>query len=191
MSSPEKITQLLAEWNAGDDAALERLTPLVYDELRRLASGYLKAERPNHTLQATALVHEAFLNLRELRHFEWKNRANFVGVMANLMRRILVDHARRHKADKRGGDFKVSVSQAEREAAKTQVDLIELDEILEKFAAEFPRHAKVVELKFFGGLTIDEIAEVFSTEAETVSTSTIERDWRFARAWLHTELKTT
>jgi RNA polymerase sigma factor (TIGR02999 family) len=164
----------------------------VYDELRRLAASYLKAERADHTLQATALVHEAYLDLRQMRHYSWQNRANFIGVMANLMRRILIEYARRHNAEKRGGEnFKVPISEAEPNAAnlKPRVDLIELDEVLQRFAAEFPRRAKIVELKFFGGLTIDEIAEVLSEDEKGGSTATVERDWRFARAWLKNELE--
>jgi RNA polymerase sigma factor (TIGR02999 family) len=194
MPLQENITQLLHEWSAGDDAALERLTPLVYDELRRLATSYLKAERADHTLQATALVHEAYLDLREMRHYSWQNRANFIGVMANLMRRILVEYARRHNAEKRGGEnVKIPMSEAEPSVSasvKPRVDLIELDEVLQKFAVEFPRRAKIVELKFFGGLTIDEIAEILSEDETQISTATVERDWRFARAWLKNELKT-
>lgn len=189
----KSVTRRLRQWGeGGDDSALEKLTPLVYDELRRLAAFYLKKERADHTLQATALVHEAFLEMREMPYFEWKNRAHFVGVMANLMRRILVDHAREHNAQKRSGDhLKVSMSSAEREQEQSKVDLIELDEVLERFAAEYPRQSKVVELKFFGGLTIDEIADVFSVEENRVSASTVERDWRFARAWLQRELSET
>jgi RNA polymerase sigma factor (TIGR02999 family) len=193
MPYQESITRLLNEWSAGDDAALERLTPLVYDELRRLAASYLKAERSDHTLQATALVHEAYLDLREMRHYSWQNRANFIGVMANLMRRILIEYARRHNAEKRGGEnFKVPISEAELNAAnlKPRVDLIELDEVLQRFAVEFPRRAKIVELKFFGGLTIDQIAEILSEDGNDISTATVERDWRFARAWLKNELGT-
>ncbi|MDQ3180694.1 MAG: sigma-70 family RNA polymerase sigma factor [Acidobacteriota bacterium] len=193
MPVQENITQLLHEWSAGDDEALERLTPLVYGELRRLAASYLKAERADHTLQATALVHEAYLDLREMQHYSWQNRANFIGVMANLMRRILVEYARRHNAEKRGGEnIKIPISEAEPSAAsiKPNVDLIELDEVLQRFAAQFPRRAKIVELKFFGGLTINEIAEVLSEDGIDISTATIERDWRFARAWLKNELET-
>ena len=192
MALQENITRLLNDWSAGDDAALERLTPLVYDELRRLAASYLKAERADHTLQATALVHEAYLDLRGMRHYSWQNRANFIGVMANLMRRILVEYARRHNAEKRGGEnVKVPLSEADPSVSagiKPRVDLIELDEVLQRFAVEFPRRAKIVELKFFGGLTIDEIAEVLSEDETRVSTATVERDWRFARAWLKNEL---
>ncbi len=186
----ENITGLLHEWSEGDDDALERLTPLVYDELRRLAASYLKTERADHTLQVTALVHEAYLDVREMRQYSWQNRAHFVGVMANLMRRILVDYARRHNAEKRNGDnVKVPLSQAELDASvKPNVDLVELDAVLERFSAEHPRRAKIVELKFFGGLTIDEIAEVLSHGTDKIATATIERDWRFARAWLHSEM---
>lgn len=187
----EEVTQLLNRWSEGDEKALEQLTPLVYSELRRRAAAYLRRERTDHTLQATALVHEAYLELREMPRFKWQNRAHFVGVMANLMRRILVDYAREHNAQKRsGGNVKVTLSQAEREQSQNEVDLVELDEILERLFVEHPRQAKVVELKFFGGLTIDEIADVFRVEESKVSASTVERDWRFARAWLHNELKT-
>jgi RNA polymerase sigma factor (TIGR02999 family) len=187
----ENITQLLNEWSAGDDEALERLTPLVYEELRRLAASYLKSERADHTLQTTALVHEAYLDLRKMRHYSWQSRANFVGVMANVMRRILIEHARKHNALKRnGGNLKISISRADFETdTKAAVDLIDLNEALESFFVEYPRQAKIVELKFFGGLTIEEIAEVCSDEESKISTSTIERDWRFARAWLHNRLQ--
>jgi len=191
MNMQGDVTRFLNEWSTGDDAALERLTPLVYDELRRLAASYLKNERADHTLQATALVHEAYLSLRDMRHFSWQNRANFIGVMAKLMRRILIDHARRHNAEKRGGDnAKVPISESEPAATtKPRVDLLELDEALDRFAAEHPRSANIVELKFFGGLTIDEITEVLSQGEEKISTATVERDWRFARAWLRSELE--
>lgn len=184
------ITRLLEDWNRGDRTALEELTPFVYDELRRLAAHYLRGERVDHTLQATALVHEAYLRLVELSDIEWQNRAHFIGVTAKLMRKILVDHARRKKAEKRGGgDVQVTLSRAENIVTGESFDLIELDEILEKFTREFPRPGKIVELKFFGGLTIDEIVEVLSAGGEQIATTTVERDWRFARAWLHDELK--
>jgi len=184
------ITKLLEDWNRGDASALEELTPFVYDELRRLAAHYLRNEREDHTLQATALVHEAYLRLVELREISWQNRAHFIGVTANLMRKILVDHARRRNAEKRGsGDAKMNLSQAENFVTGENLDLVELDEILEKFSKEFPRQGKIVELKFFGGLTIDEIVNVLSANGEKIATTTVERDWRFARAWLHDELK--
>jgi RNA polymerase sigma factor (TIGR02999 family) len=188
----QEITKILNEWSAAggkDEAAMEKLAPLVYGELRRLAASYLKRERIDHTLQATALVHEAYLELREMPRFEWQNRAHFVGVMANLMRRVLVDHAREHNAQKRsGGNLRVSINQAERESSE-QVDLVELDELLNRFSAEYPRQARIVELKFFGGLTIDEIVNVCSAGVDKISTATVERDWRFPRAWLHKELQ--
>jgi RNA polymerase sigma-70 factor, ECF subfamily len=183
------ITQLLNQWSNGNEDALDLLTPFVYDELRRLARNYLKIERPDHTLQATALVHEAYLQVFKMPQFHWNDRAHFIGVMANLMRRVLVDHAREHKALKRGGnDLKVSLSRVDFEKPQSFVDLVDLDEVLNQFSAEFPRHAKVVELKFFGGLTIDEISILLSENGEKVSNSTVERDWRFARAWLYGEL---
>lgn len=135
------ITQLLEDWSGGDESALEKLTPHVYDELRRLAAHYLKNERADHTLQATALVHEAYLRLLDLKHISWQNRAHFIGVTANLMRKILVDHARRRNAEKRGGggEAKISLSRAENFLTGDNLDLVELDETLERFAAEFPR----------------------------------------------------
>jgi len=190
MESGESITQLLEDWSTGDEAALEQLTPLVYDELRRLAAHYLQGERAEHTLQATALVHEAYLRLFELKHIDWQSRAHFIGVTASLMRKILVDHARRRNAEKRGcGERQLSLDQIENHAAWDNLDLVELDLILERFSLEYPRQAKIVELKFFGGLTIDEIVSVMTAGSERVSTTTVERDWRFARAWLHDELK--
>lgn len=183
------ITRLLEEWNRGDQSALEELTPFVYDELRRLAAHYLRNERDDHTLQATALVHEAYLRLVELKHIEWQNRAHFIGVTAKLMRKILVDHARRRNAGKRSGGEKISLSYAENFITGEAFDLVELDEILENFGKEFPRPAKIVELKFFGGLTIEEIVEVLSVKGVKITATTVERDWRFARAWLHNELK--
>lgn len=186
----KSITQLPENWNQGDHNALEELTPFVYDELRRLAAHYLQNERGNHTLQATALIHEAYLRLLELNDIEWQNRAHFIGVTAKLMRKILVDHARKRNAEKRGGgEIKVTLSRAENFVTGETLDLIELDDVLENFAREFPRPAKIVELKFFGGLTIDEIVEVLSASDEKIAAITVVRDWRFARAWLHDELK--
>lgn len=190
-SAPGKsVTRLLEDWSGGDESALEKLTPFVYDELRRLAACYLRNERADHTLQATALVHEAYLRLLELKHISWQNRAHFVGVTANLMRKILVDHARRRNADKRGsGERKMSLHNADNFLCGGDFDLVELDAVLENFSREFPRHGKIVELKFFGGLTIDEIVDVLNVNGEKIAATTVERDWRFARAWLHEELK--
>lgn len=190
MLSGQSITQLLEDWSSGKETALEQLTPFVYDELRRLAAHYLQNERADHTLQATALVHEAYLRLLELKHIDWQNRAHFLGVTANLMRKILVDHARRRNAEKRGcGERKIQLSEIENYAASDNLDLVELDSLLERFSREYPRQGKIVELKFFGGLTIDEIVSVLSASDGKISTTTVERDWRFARAWLHEELK--
>lgn len=185
MPFSESVTQMLVEWNAGDESALERLTPLVYDELRRRAAAYLRRERDAETLQATALVHEAYLQVIDMRNVDWKNRAHFINMMALLMRRILVDHARTKQAEKRGsGERNLSLSCAEKIAEKPDLNLVALDEALQNFAKEYPRQAQVVELKFFGGLSIEEIVEVLQTEGTETSRRTVQRDWTFARAWL-------
>lgn len=173
-------TQLLLAWTAGDRRALDQMLPLVYDELHRLAAGYLARERPDHTLQPTALVHEAFLRLINQREIDWKNRAQFLGVAAGLMRRILVNHARDRAAAKRGGEReRVSLSLVEVPSGGPDVDLIALEDALERLATLDERKAKVVELRFFGGLSTEEVAEVLG-----VSRATVEREWSFARAWL-------
>ena len=181
----EGVTQLLLEWGAGDKAALDELLPLVFDELHRLARGYLRRERPQHTLQPTALVNEAYLRLVDQAHVRWQNRAHFFGIAANLMRQILVDHARERAADKRGGPAqqRLSLTQAERVVRQQEVDVLALDEALDKLAAFDAQQGRVVELKFFGGLTIEEIAEVLG-----ISHATVEREWKLARAWLRREL---
>lgn len=180
----EEITQLLINWSAGDQQAVEKLIPLVYDELRSLARSYLRRERLNHTLQPTALVHEAWLRLVNQQAFTIHNRAQFFGLAATLMRNILVDHARRHRAAKRGGqEYSLSLSQADRLTRQADVSLIALDDALNALAAERPQHARIVELKFFGGLTIAESAQVMN-----ISHAPVERDWAFARAWLKREL---
>jgi RNA polymerase sigma factor (TIGR02999 family) len=184
----ESVTQLLIKWNEGDEEALARLTPLVYEELRRQAAAYLRQQRPGHTLQPTALVHEAYLQLFDMRGIDWQSRAHFVHAAAQAMRRILVDHARRHGARKRGGGaFRVPLSRAERvaEAPQDEVDLVELDEALREFAGRFPRQAKAVELHYFGGLSVKEIPSVLRDGGAEVSLTSVERDLRFARAWLH------
>ena len=176
----EDVTQLLKEWSAGDSNAAAKLMPLVYEELRRLARSYVARERADHTLQATALVHEAYVRLVDQTQFNWKDRAHFCGIAARVMRRILVDHARAHKAAKRGGlAQKLSLDEARELPAKTEVDLVELDDALESFAKDYPRKSEVVELKFFGGLDAREIAEVLQ-----VSEKTVLRDWNFAKLWL-------
>jgi len=192
MLFPVSVTQLLAEWSNGDESALEKLTPFVYNELRRLAAHYLRHERTDQTLQATALVHEAYIQLLDMQHVQCHNRAHFIGIAAQMMRRILVDHARRHDAAKRGHDaFKVSLSRAERIVAEKDVNLLALDEALEKLAEDYPRQAQVVELRFFGGLSSEETANVQKAGGAETSTRTVERDWRFARAWLLNEIDRT
>lgn len=180
VDSPADVTQILLDWNNGDNAAPEKLMPLVYDELRRLARNYLARERADHTLQATALVHEAYLRLADEARLSWKDRAHFYGIAARLMRRILVDHARAHKAEKRGGlEQKVSLDEARELPTKSDIDLVELNGALESFAHDYPRKSEVVELKFFGGLDAKEISEVLQ-----VSEKTVLRDWNFAKLWL-------
>jgi RNA polymerase sigma factor (TIGR02999 family) len=178
--TPGDITQLLKDWSTGDSNASEKLIPLVYEELRSLARNYLARERGDHTLQATALVHEAYLRLTDQTQLNWKDRAHFYGVAARLMRRILVDHARTHNAAKRGGlQQKLTLEEACELPAKPDVDLVELNGALEAFAKDYPRKSEVVELKFFGGLGAKEISEVLQ-----VSEKTVLRDWNFAKLWL-------
>jgi RNA polymerase sigma factor (TIGR02999 family) len=181
----EAVTQLLLEWGAGDRDALDRLLPVVFDELRRLAHAYLRRERADHTLQPTALVNEAYLRLVDQRSVRWQNRAQFFGIAANLMRQILVDHARKRAAEKRGGSDKqrLSLTQAGLIAREQEVDVLALDEAMERLAAFDSQQARIVELKFFAGLTIEETAEVLN-----ISHATIEREWKLARAWLRREL---
>jgi RNA polymerase sigma-70 factor, ECF subfamily len=173
-------TALLIAWRAGDEAARERMLPLVYDELRRLAASYLRRERPGHTLQPTALVHEAYVRLIDQRQVDWSNRAQFIGLAAVMMRRVLVNHARDRVADKRGaGAEHVPLTIAGDPVGAPEVDLLDLHDALERLAELDPRKGQIVELKFFGGLTIEEIAE-----AVQISRATVEREWKFARAWL-------
>ena len=182
--SSQGITQLLERWSQGDEEALDQLMPLVYDELHRLAGAYLRSERREHTLQPTALVNEAYLKLVRQRKIQWQNRAQFFGVAAQLMRRILVDHARANSADKRGGD-RVNVSLKNIGAFGTQptTDVLALHDVLNRLAEIDPDQSRIVELRFFGGLTIEEAAEVMQ-----VSHSTVEREWKIAKAWLKREL---
>src|SRR5258705_6018283 len=170
--SPENITQHLERWSKGDEKAFEQLMPLVYDELHRLAGAYLRREQREHTLQPTALVNEAYLKLVDQRHPNWQNRAQFFGVAAQLMRRILIDHARRHQASKRGGDrCQVSLSNIGSFGNQPDADLLTLHEALDRLAEIDPDQARLVELRFFGGLTIEETAEVMQ-----VSHATVERE---------------
>ena len=180
--SPPAVTQLLRAWSDGDENALERLLPLVEAELRRLARGYMARERGGHTLQPTALVNEAFLRLIDARHVRWQDRAHFLGIAARLMRRVLVDHARSRGYQKRGGGAaRVTLTEALAVApgSALDLDLVALDRALEDLAVVDARKAKVIELRFFGGLSVEETAEVLH-----LSTDTIKRDWRLAKLWL-------
>jgi RNA polymerase sigma factor (TIGR02999 family) len=178
---PTHATQLLISLSQGYDQAREELLPLVYDELRRLARGYLGRERNSHTLQPTALVHEAYLRLIDQRKVDWRNRAQFVGVAAVMMRRILVNHAREHLARKRGGDAqRVTLSVIHEPGVAPEVDLLGLHDALGKLEALDSRKSRIVELKFFGGMTTEEIGEVMQ-----LSPATIKREWSFSKAWLY------
>lgn len=184
MSGPANITQLLASWSNGDAAALEALTPMVHEELHRLAARYMAGERPGHVLQATALVNEAYLRLVDWRDVRWQNRAHFFGVAAQIMRRILVDVARTRDRAKRGrGQIHVSLSEAADVPSGQAIDLVALDDALKTLEALNPRQSRVVELRFFGGLSLEEAAHVLG-----VSVGTVRRDWSLAQAWLFREL---
>jgi RNA polymerase sigma factor (TIGR02999 family) len=179
------VTQLLINWSNGDRAALDKLMPLVYDELHRLAHRYMSRERPDHTLQTTALVHEAYLRLVDQTKVRWQNRAHFFGIAAHVMRQILMQHARRHHAAKRGGArSSVSLEDAVGLSNEPAVDLIALDEALTSLAAYDSQKSRIVELRFFGGLTVDETAEVLG-----LSPRTVKREWRVAKAWLYNQLR--
>src|SRR5262245_10142661 len=185
-SSPEaaRITQLLIEWNNGRSGALEDLLPLVYRELRQLAAQRLRRERPDHTLQPTALVHEAYIRLVDQRRVHWKNRAHFYAAAAHIMRRILVDRARARKTDKRGGGWeRVTLVGDGTPGGSRDVDVLALDDALERLAAWDPQQERIVELRYFGGLTLEETAEVIG-----ISTATVKREWAIARAWLRAQL---
>jgi RNA polymerase sigma factor (TIGR02999 family) len=185
MSSPTaNVTQMLVDWCNGDASALDKLTPIVYEELHRLASSHLRRQRADHTLQPTALVHEAYLRLVEEKNIRWQNRAHFYGMAANMMRCILIDYARARDARKRGGGaHQLSLTVADRFAAEPDVDLLALDDALKTLEEIDPRQSRIVELRFFGGLEIDETAEVLG-----ISPATVGREWRMARAWLYQEL---
>ncbi len=181
----DNVTQLLIELSNGDRKAVDLLLPVIYDELRKLAANYLRRERPNHTLQPTALVHEAYIRLVDQTRVNWQNRAHFFGVAAQIMRRLLVDHARKHHAEKRGQNFqKLSLDENVDRAVERSSELIALDEALKALAVFDEEKARLVELRYFGGLTIEETADVMG-----VTPTTIKRHWRLAKAWLRGEMQ--
>lgn len=183
--SSREVTQLLLAWRQGEKEALDKLIPIVYEELRRLAHGYIRHERKGHTLQTTALVNEAYLRLLDCSRVNWRNRAHFLAISAQLMRRILVDYARSHRALKRGGEAeKITLDEFRIASEGPDPDLIEIDEALQMLAEVDTRKCQVVELRFFGGLTAEETSEVLG-----VSPDKVLRDWKLARAWLAREMK--
>lgn len=183
-SFPQEITQLLLSWSKGDKAALDQLVPLVYPELRKLARRYMGRENPGHTLQTSALINEAYLKLIDRQHVEWQDRAHFFAVSAQVMRHILIDHARSHRYGKRGaGAQHLALDEAAVVCEERAAELVALDDALTSLAKIDERKSKIVELRFFGGLSVDETAEVMK-----VSAVTIMRDWRAAKAWLYREI---
>ena len=183
-ASQKSITQLLVAWSDGDRAALDELVPLVQSELRRIGRNYMRGERKGHTLQTTALINEAYVRLVDQKHVRWQNRAHFLAIASELMRRILVDYARRRLYQKRGaGALQVTLGDAETIPVERTPDLVALDEALTSLTKIDKRRGRVVELKFFGGLSIEETAEVLK-----ISPTTVERDWTIAKAWLHKTL---
>ena len=184
MAEKTDVTQLLSKAQSGDENALNELLPLVYNELRRVAANQLKSERGDHTLQATALVHEAYLRLLEQKEVDWRNRAHFFSIASEMMRRILVNYAIQRNAKKRGdGATKIALDEAVSFANQRDFDLVSLDDALKNLAKFDEKQAKIVELRFFGGLTIEETAEVLE-----ISDSTVKREWRMAKAWLKTQI---
>src|SRR5260370_22715328 len=185
-ASQQRVTELLALWSQGDDAALAELTPLVYEELRRLAHRHMGRQRPDHTLQTTALVNEAYLRLADQTNPRWQNRAHFFAVAARAMRQILISYARSQRAQKRGGGaLKVELDEVAIVSPEESKEIVDLHEALERLAALDSRKAQVVELKYFGGLNYDEIAEVLK-----ISRVTVRRDWEFASRWLYQQFPT-
>ena len=182
--SQQEVTQLLADWSHGDDAAFAKLTPLIYEELRRIAHRHMGGQRPDHTLQTTALVNEAYLRLADQTNPNWQSRAHFFAVAARAMRQILVSYARSNRAQKRGGGaLKIELDEAAIVSPEQSKEIVDLHEALERLGTLDSRKAQVVELKFFGGLNYDEIAEVLK-----IARMTVRRDWEFAKLWLYTEL---
>jgi RNA polymerase sigma factor (TIGR02999 family) len=182
-----EVTELLRDWSEGNESALERLMPLVYDELHRLAHQHMRREKAGHILQTSALINEAYLRLVDSPPIQWQNRAQFFGIAARVMRRILVDEARKRKSDKRGADaIHVTLNDATNVAHEQAAHVLALDDALKSLEAIDSRQSKIVELRFFGGLSVDETAEVLK-----VSPGTVMRDWTFARAWLKNEMRTS
>ena len=182
---PNEITERLIAWGAGDRAALDQLLPVVYQELRRMAGNYLRQENPGHTLQPTALVHEAWLRLIDQARVDWRNRAQFFGVAAQMMRRILVDHAKAKHREKRGGDaVKLSLDDVINLSRERAADLLALDDALDELTRVDERKSRVVELRYFGGFTVEEIAQILEVSPETVM-----RDWKLAKAWLYQQIR--
>lgn len=183
-NSATDVTRLLLDWGHGDQSALDSLLPLIYNELRRVADSYLRRDRPGHTLQATALVNEAFLRLIDQNQINWQNRTHFFGAAANLMRQILIQHARANHAAKRGGERqKLYLDEAGDVAQSSDLDLVALDDALRDLEAVAPRQCRIVELRYFGGLSIEETGEVLS-----ISPATVKREWTMAKAWLRREI---
>lgn len=185
--SPKEITRLLVAWGDGDRSALEELAPLVHAELHRLAHHYMGRERHGHTLQTSALVNEAYVRLIDWKEVRWQNRAHFFGIAAEIMRRIMIDHARKRQQLKRGGAdaVRVTLDEGALKIDALGTELLALNEALEELTEKYPRKGRVVELRYFGGLSVEETAEVLKVDGRTVK-----RDWTFARAWLHNHLST-
>jgi RNA polymerase sigma factor (TIGR02999 family) len=185
MAETSEITTLLKAWEQGDKSALDKLMPLVYDELRRQASRYLRKERANHTLQTTDLIHEAYLKMVDQKNVSWQNRSHFFAISAKCLRQILIDYARKRHREKRGGQVEiVPIDEVQIMSAEKSLELIALHEVLKNLENQDRQKSRIVEMRYFGGLTMEEIAEVLG-----VSKRTVERDWQMAKAWLYKEMK--
>jgi len=182
-TSKHEITLMLRQWGSGDREGSDKLMAAIYTELHRLAARRMRRESPGNTLQTTAVVHETYLRLIDQRQRDWKNRAHFFAIAAQLMRRVLIDHARNRRAAKRGDGLKISLDQVELAGEKNNLDVLAVDEALQKLAAVDPQQARIVELRFFGGLSVEETAQ-----AAKISPATVKRDWSMAKAWLHREI---